>query len=195
MGYSQHSGVVLVADGSAQADKRLARVLLNDPGTGAMRHADAGYEVAAECAKEMSSALDNPVTPNGPLAAEPPDEKGEAGLIQSGNTERSLAEVCGAAALVLEFYSSKTKVSAMSCEATLRQSGGSIILSIPKSIAKSMAVDAGSVVELQLDGRSLSITPARRDLADRLAQSPKTPASWHRDDASLHGRPVGRELL
>lgn len=83
----------------------------------------------------------------------------------------------------------------MSCEATLRQSGGSIILSIPKSIAKSMAADAGSVVQLQLEGRRLSITPARRSLADRLAQSPKSPAKWHRDAAFLNGHPVGRELL
>ena len=39
------------------ADKRIARVLWNDPGTGVMRHADAGYEVAAECAKEMGLKL------------------------------------------------------------------------------------------------------------------------------------------
>lgn len=83
----------------------------------------------------------------------------------------------------------------MSCDATLRQSGGSIILSIPKSIAKSMAIDAGSVVELALEGRTLSVTPARRSLADRLAQSPKSPSAWHRDETSLRDRPVGRELL
>ncbi len=52
MGYSQHSGVVIVADGSDAAAKRLNRVLWNDPGTGVMRHADAGYEIAIECAKE-----------------------------------------------------------------------------------------------------------------------------------------------
>jgi urocanate hydratase len=57
MGYSQHSGVVIVADGSAEADKRLARVLWNDPGTGVMRHADAGYEIAAQCAKEQGLNL------------------------------------------------------------------------------------------------------------------------------------------
>jgi len=57
MGYSQHSGVVIVADGSAEADKRLARVLWNDPGTGVMRHADAGYEIAAQCAKEQGLKL------------------------------------------------------------------------------------------------------------------------------------------
>ncbi len=83
----------------------------------------------------------------------------------------------------------------MSCAATLRQSGGSIILSIPKTIAQSMAVEAGSVVELVVEGRKLSVTPARRSLADRLAVSPKSPASWRRDDTSLHDDPVGRELL
>jgi urocanate hydratase len=51
MGYSQHSGVVIVCDGSEAADRRLARVLWNDPGTGVMRHADAGYAIARECAK------------------------------------------------------------------------------------------------------------------------------------------------
>ena len=51
MGYSQHSGVVIVADGSAAADQRLARVLWNDPATGVMRHADAGYESAQACAR------------------------------------------------------------------------------------------------------------------------------------------------
>lgn len=83
----------------------------------------------------------------------------------------------------------------MSCAATLRQSGGSIILSIPKTIAQSMAVEAGSVVELVVEGRKLSVTPARRSLADRLAVSPKSPASWRRDDASLLDGPTGRELL
>jgi len=57
MGYSQHSGVVIVADGSEAADKRLARVLWNDPGTGVMRHADAGYEDAIACAKEQGLNL------------------------------------------------------------------------------------------------------------------------------------------
>ena len=51
MGYSQHSGVVIVADGTDAAAKRLARVLVNDSGSGVMRHADAGYESAIECAK------------------------------------------------------------------------------------------------------------------------------------------------
>ncbi len=57
MGYSQHSGVVIVCDGSEAADKRLARVLWNDPGTGVMRHADAGYEIAQACAKEQGLKL------------------------------------------------------------------------------------------------------------------------------------------
>jgi antitoxin component of MazEF toxin-antitoxin module len=83
----------------------------------------------------------------------------------------------------------------MSCAATLRQSGGSIILSIPKSIAKTLAVEAGSVVELAVEGRTLSVTPARRGLAERLAASPKSPSAWRRDDASLHDGPIGRELL
>jgi urocanate hydratase len=57
MGYSQHSGVVIVCDGSADADQRIARVLWNDPGTGVMRHADAGYEIAKDCAKEQGVNL------------------------------------------------------------------------------------------------------------------------------------------
>lgn len=83
----------------------------------------------------------------------------------------------------------------MSCAATLRQSGGSIILAIPKSIAKTLAVEAGSVVELAVEGRTLSVTPARRSLAERLAASPRTPAAWQRDEAPLQDGPVGRELL
>ena len=51
MGYSQHSGMVIVADGTEAAAKRLARVLVNDCGSGVMRHADAGYEQAVACAK------------------------------------------------------------------------------------------------------------------------------------------------
>jgi urocanate hydratase len=57
MGYSQHSGVVIVCDGSEAADKRIARVLWNDPGTGVMRHADAGYEIAQDCAREQGLKL------------------------------------------------------------------------------------------------------------------------------------------
>jgi urocanate hydratase len=57
MGYSQHSGVVIVCDGSEAAAKRIARVLWNDPGTGVMRHADAGYEDAIACAREQGLDL------------------------------------------------------------------------------------------------------------------------------------------
>ena len=59
MGFSQHSGVVIVADGSEAADARLARVLWNDPGTGVMRHADAGYDEARACAR--AQGLDLPM--------------------------------------------------------------------------------------------------------------------------------------
>ena len=83
----------------------------------------------------------------------------------------------------------------MTHTATLRQSGGSIILSIPKAIAHALAVDAGSVVQLSLEGGKLSVAPARRNLAERLAASPKSPAAWHRDAQWLQDQPAGRELL
>jgi urocanate hydratase len=51
IGYSQHAGMVVVADGSAECDRRLERVLTSDPGSGIVRHADAGYETAIEVAK------------------------------------------------------------------------------------------------------------------------------------------------
>ena len=57
MGYSQHSGVVIVADGTAEAADKLGRVLFNDPATGVMRHADAGYAIAAQCAKDNNLNL------------------------------------------------------------------------------------------------------------------------------------------
>jgi urocanate hydratase len=57
MGYSQHAGMVIVADGSEAAAKRLARVLVNDSGSGVMRHADAGYETAIACAKRNGLQL------------------------------------------------------------------------------------------------------------------------------------------
>ncbi|MEY2956546.1 MAG: hypothetical protein RL123_1274 [Pseudomonadota bacterium] len=57
MGFSQHAGMVIVADGTAEADARLGRVLWNDPATGVMRHADAGYEAARECAREHGLRL------------------------------------------------------------------------------------------------------------------------------------------
>ena len=57
MGFSQHSGMVVVADGTPEAGKRLERVLWNDPATGVMRHADAGYEIALDCAREQGLDL------------------------------------------------------------------------------------------------------------------------------------------
>ena len=57
MGYSQHSGMVIVCDGSEAPDKRLARVLINDCGSGVMRHADAGYELAVATAKKFGLKL------------------------------------------------------------------------------------------------------------------------------------------
>lgn len=57
MGYSQHSGMVVVCDGSEDATRRLERVLWNDPATGVMRHADAGYDIAIDCAKEKGLNL------------------------------------------------------------------------------------------------------------------------------------------
>ena len=52
MGFSQHSGMVICCDGTEDADRRIERVLWNDPATGVMRHADAGYEIAKDCARE-----------------------------------------------------------------------------------------------------------------------------------------------
>ncbi len=57
IGFSQHSGMVIVCDGTEEADKRIANVLFNDPATGVMRHADAGYDIAKECAKENNLNL------------------------------------------------------------------------------------------------------------------------------------------
>jgi urocanate hydratase len=57
MGYSQHAGLVIVCDGSDAAAKRIRRVLWNDPATGVMRHADAGYESAIACAREHGLEL------------------------------------------------------------------------------------------------------------------------------------------
>ncbi|OKO75478.1 hypothetical protein AC630_24590 [Bradyrhizobium sp. AS23.2] len=51
IGYSQHAGMVIVADGTPEAAKRIERVLWNDPASGVMRHADAGYEIAIDCAR------------------------------------------------------------------------------------------------------------------------------------------------
>ncbi|HEY8568114.1 urocanate hydratase [Microbulbifer sp.] len=57
MGFSQHSGVVIVCDGTEAAAKRVGRVLWNDPATGVMRHADAGYDIAKNCAHEQGLDL------------------------------------------------------------------------------------------------------------------------------------------
>lgn len=57
MGYSQHAGMVIVADGTEASAQRLARVLTNDPATGVMRHADAGYDTARQCAAEQQLKL------------------------------------------------------------------------------------------------------------------------------------------
>jgi urocanate hydratase len=57
MGYSQHSGIVILCDGSDEAHERVGRVLWNDPATGVMRHADAGYEIAQNCAREKGLNL------------------------------------------------------------------------------------------------------------------------------------------
>jgi urocanate hydratase len=57
MGYSQHAGMVIVADGTEAAARRLARVLVNDSASGVMRHADAGYELAVETAKKQGLKL------------------------------------------------------------------------------------------------------------------------------------------
>ena len=57
MGFSQHSGMVIVCDGTDEAAERIARVLHNDPATGVMRHADAGYDIAIDCANEQGLNL------------------------------------------------------------------------------------------------------------------------------------------
>jgi urocanate hydratase len=62
MGYSQHAGVVIVCDGTDEAAKRIERVLFNDPATGVMRHADAGYPLATETARAHHLKL--PLLPN-----------------------------------------------------------------------------------------------------------------------------------
>ena len=57
MGFSQHAGMVIVCDGTPEAAKRIARVLWNDPATGVMRHADAGYDIAQDFAREKGMNL------------------------------------------------------------------------------------------------------------------------------------------
>ena len=60
IGYSQHAGMVIVCDGTADAARRIERVLWNDPASGVMRHADAGYEAALACAREHGLNLPSP---------------------------------------------------------------------------------------------------------------------------------------
>jgi urocanate hydratase len=57
IGYSQHAGMVIVADGTPEAARRLERVLTNDPAMGVIRHADAGYPIALDCAREQGLDL------------------------------------------------------------------------------------------------------------------------------------------
>jgi urocanate hydratase len=65
IGYSLHAGMVIVADGSESAAQRLERVLTTDPGTGVMRHADAGYDDAVKVAKERGVDLPMITGPRG----------------------------------------------------------------------------------------------------------------------------------
>jgi urocanate hydratase len=69
MGYSQHAGMVIVADGSPDAARRLERVLWNDPATGVMRHADAGYSAAVECSREEGLDLPSIASSDSPRGA------------------------------------------------------------------------------------------------------------------------------
>jgi urocanate hydratase len=71
IGRSIHAGVVAVADGSALAAEKLERVLTNDPGTGVMRHADAGYELARRTARERGLRLPSVAAESGPAATGP----------------------------------------------------------------------------------------------------------------------------
>ena len=57
IGYSQHAGMAILADGSPEASLRIARTLWNDPASGVMRHADAGYDIAIECARQHGLSL------------------------------------------------------------------------------------------------------------------------------------------
>ena len=73
IGYSLHAGMVVVADGTPEAARRLERVLTTDPGTGVMRHADAGYEEAIQVAKTRK--LDLPMITRAKGAKAPPLKK------------------------------------------------------------------------------------------------------------------------
>src|SRR4029079_16378863 len=81
MGYSQHAGMVIVADGTEDAARRLERVLWNDPGTGVMRHADAGYDIAIDCAREQG--LDLPMG-NARSSTRPPPTPVRAANVVTG---------------------------------------------------------------------------------------------------------------
>jgi hypothetical protein len=82
MGFSQHAGMVIVCDGAEAAAKRIARVLWNDSATGVMRHADAGYEIALDCAKQKG--LDLPGILLGRVRTNGPHLPGEASVRASG---------------------------------------------------------------------------------------------------------------
>jgi urocanate hydratase len=84
MGYSQHAGVVVVCDGTAAAAQRIARVLWNDPATGVMRHADAGYASAVACAKAQRLNLPMLGTAPAPSSASPAASSNPAYCIAPG---------------------------------------------------------------------------------------------------------------
>jgi urocanate hydratase len=63
LGYSIHAGMVIVCDGTGDADERLKRVLRNDPGIGVVRHADAGYDLAIKTAKENDLDIADRINP------------------------------------------------------------------------------------------------------------------------------------
>lgn len=78
--------------------------------------------------------------------------------------------------------------------ATVRRSGGSIILALPKTVTALMGVAADEDVVLSLKGRVLEVRATSMSLAQRLVVSPKNPESWYRDDL-LEDQLVGRELV
>jgi urocanate hydratase len=73
IGYSLHAGMVIVADGTAEADEKLSRVLTNDPGIGVARHADAGYPDAIATAAERG--IDIPMRPPAPASRRASEDK------------------------------------------------------------------------------------------------------------------------
>ena len=79
MGFSQHAGMVICCDGTPRRDARIARVLWNDPASGVMRHADAGYEIALDCAREQRAAAAGDPRQ---LIASPADRRGDADLAE-----------------------------------------------------------------------------------------------------------------